>query len=199
MIPKQVFYIWFGDKEFDDKYVREWSKVLTEYNIIKITEQTFFKDDYLNRLLEAKQYTNASNYARLLALYYFGGIYLDTDVEVIKPFDDLLEGKLIFCAEDDIRINTATIISPYNHKLIKEAIEITKLKPIDLRPDFHSPQVITDLIKPLGWSGNKLFEKDELIVFPSEYFYPYHYTEKYYPECIKPNTYCVHHWAGSWK
>jgi mannosyltransferase OCH1-like enzyme len=199
MIPKQVFYIWFGDKEFDDKYVREWSKILTDYNIIKITEQTFFKDDYLNQLLEAKQYTNASNYARLLALYNFGGIYLDTDVEVIKPFDDLLEGKLVFGAEDDIRINTATIISPYGHKLIKEAIEITKTKPIDLRPDFHSPQVITDLISHLGWKKNELFTKDDLIVYPNEYFYPYHYTEKFYPECIKPNTYCIHHWTGSWK
>lgn len=45
----------------------------------------------------------------------------------------------------------------------------------------------------------KLFEKHNKLGVGAENFYPYHYTEKYYPECIKPNTYCVHHWAGSWK
>ena len=96
MIPKKIHYVWFGDKDFGEiekKCMETWRKGLPEYEIVRWGNDCIDKVDnrYFREAIAAKQYAFASDYVRLYALYHEGGIYMDTDEEVIKPLDEFLE------------------------------------------------------------------------------------------------------------
>ena len=95
MIPKILHYVWFGDKEFGDlenMCLESWRKYLPEYKIMRWDNSCIDKIDnlYFKQAIENKKYAFASDYVRLRALWEYGGIYVDTDEEVLKPLDEFL-------------------------------------------------------------------------------------------------------------
>ena len=96
MIPRKIHYCWFGRGEkprLAQKCIASWKKYCPDYKIIEWNEQNFdiSKNRYVQQAYEAKKYAFVSDYARLAVVYEYGGIYLDTDVELVRPLDELLE------------------------------------------------------------------------------------------------------------
>ena len=98
-IPKVIHYCWFGKGEMPKiakKCIKSWEKYCPDYEIICHNEDNFdlSQNRYMREAYEAKKWAFVSDFARLKIIYDHGGIYLDTDVELIKPIDDLLENKV---------------------------------------------------------------------------------------------------------
>ena len=101
MIPKTIHYCWFGHSEKPELFVKclnSWKKYCPDYEIKEWNEDNFdiHCSDYVQEAYEAGKWAFVTDYARLWIIYHHGGIYLDTDVEVIKPYDDLLSNKAFF-------------------------------------------------------------------------------------------------------
>ena len=99
MIKKTINYCWFGKSELDEKSrlcIESWKKIMPDYEIKRWDESNYDvnKNSFVKEAYENKKWAFVSDYARLDIIYNYGGIYLDTDVEVIKTFDDLLEYEL---------------------------------------------------------------------------------------------------------
>ena len=96
MIQKIIHYCWFGHNplpESAQKCIASWKKFLPDYEIKEWNEDNFDVNiiPYTQQAYEAKKYAFVSDYARFWILYHYGGLYFDTDVEVIKPMDDIIE------------------------------------------------------------------------------------------------------------
>lgn len=95
MIPKIIHYCWFGGNPLPEsaiKSIESWRKFLPDYEIMEWNESNYnvHKISYVHEAYEAKKYAFVSDYARFDILYQYGGIYFDTDVQVIKPMDDII-------------------------------------------------------------------------------------------------------------
>ena len=207
-IPKIIHYCWFGgnDKpEYLTKYMHSWQSKLPNYKIIEWNEDNFDIDfcNYTREAYSLKKYAFVSDVARLFALYNYGGIYLDTDVEVLKSFDDILENKsLILGFEVENRIATSFIASVQYNNFILEFMNIyTKMdfvlenQTLNLTPNV---EYLTKLLKDFGLEENGEFQKlnDDIYIYPIDYFSPYDYIN-----CIDNSShksYCVHYFAVSW-
>lgn len=111
MIPKVIHYCWFGRNpkpELLQRCIASWKRYCPDYKIIEWNEDNFdiTQNDYAREAYEAKKWAFVTDYARLRIVYNHGGIYLDTDVEVIRPFDDLLDEPAFFGFEDNLSVNT---------------------------------------------------------------------------------------------
>ena len=98
LIPKKIHYCWFGGKPIPDqsrKWMESWRKFCPDYEIIEWNENNYdvTKHSYMKEAYENKKWALVSDYARLDIIYNYGGIYLDTDVEIIQNIDDLLYQK----------------------------------------------------------------------------------------------------------
>ena len=96
MIPKIIHYCWFGRNSLPDdvkEYIATWKKYCPDYQIVEWNEDNFDVNscDYVKEAYGAKKWAFVSDYVRLYALYTMGGVYMDTDVEVVKPLDGLLK------------------------------------------------------------------------------------------------------------
>ena len=96
MIPKIIHYCWFGRNPLPEsakKCIDSWRKFLPDYEIKEWNEDNFDVNiiPYTQQAYEAKKYAFVSDYARFWILYHHGGVYFDTDVEVIRPMDDIIE------------------------------------------------------------------------------------------------------------
>lgn len=95
MIPKILHYCWFGGKpmpKLEKRCMESWQRMLPEYKIMRWDETTFdvYSHPFTAAAYKAKKYAFVADYVRLYALQQYGGIYLDTDIEIVKPFDNLL-------------------------------------------------------------------------------------------------------------
>ena len=113
MIPKVIHYCWFGGNTKPAsvlKCIESWKKYCPDYEIREWNEENFPVGDnlYCKQAYEAKKWAFATDYARLVIVYNNGGIYLDTDVEVIKPLDDLLNHKFFIGRQQGFQVNTGS-------------------------------------------------------------------------------------------
>lgn len=129
MIPKVIHYCWFGDNEKSElikKCIESWKIYCPNYKIFEWNEHNFDVNfcEYTKQAYEAKKYAFVSDVARLYIIYKYGGIYLDTDVEVIGRFDDLLKYSVWFNWETERFINTGLgFASEKGNNIIKSLLE----------------------------------------------------------------------------
>lgn len=206
MIPKIIHYCWFGDKEIPQTfidYIDGWKKAMPEFEYMFWTNVDLpLQIPYISTAYNNKKWANLSNYMRLHAIYKYGGIYLDTDVELIKKFDELLKESCFFGIENQIDenkfiINNAIFGSVKKHWFIKVCKD-NLLSKFDGLEDANesSPKLTTEMF----FLKNKYIDStNDIKLFPPDYFYPYHFTEKFNLNSITPNTYCIHHWAKTWQ
>ncbi|WP_243159249.1 glycosyltransferase [Clostridium sp. cel8] len=209
MIPKIIHYCWFGGAEKNKdvrKCISSWQKILPDYEIKEWNEENFdisTSCDYVKEAYQRKKWAFVTDYVRLFVLYKYGGIYLDTDVMVIKSFNPLLTNKAFMCAESQFSICTATIGATKNSKLIGRILDLYKGKHfvhqngrIDETP--NSQLIYNMLIKEDNYQfDTKIFTAKDYVIYPTEFFSPINcYTMKIK---ISPNTYSIHYYAGTWK
>lgn len=190
LIPKIIYKIWISDRpcpEYFKRYTDTWKKFMPDYEIREITLANIPRTFYINNLIAQKKWTVLNHYIRYYLLYTQGGIYLDLDVEVVKSFDDLLNSDLFAGWEDAWVINNAVMGSRMGMKPMLDCMHFMEgFDPNNPNAELETGPRLT----------TKMIPKDKAL--PPEYFFPYHYTQDYYPECIKENTHSVHHWKHSW-
>lgn len=112
-IPKIIHYCWFGGKPLPDSYkenIESWKRYCPDYEIVEWNETNYDvkKNIFMRQAYERKQWAFVSDYARKDIIYNYGGIYFDTDVEVLRPIDDLLYNECFMCMDDIANINTGS-------------------------------------------------------------------------------------------
>lgn len=112
VIPKIIHYAWFGgdEPEFVQKNVAHWKELCPEYEIIKWNEKNYDikKNRYMFQAYERKQWGFVSDYLRLDVVNQYGGIYLDTDIEMIKKPDELLYQDCFGCVDASLTMNSGS-------------------------------------------------------------------------------------------
>ena len=206
-IPKVIHYCWFGKGEMPalaKKCIKSWKKYCPEYKIVCHNEDTFDIDRnrYAKEAYMCGKWAFVSDYARLKVLYDEGGIYLDTDVELIKTLDELIEESGYMGFDDDGVISTGLgFACEKGNELIGALLadydDISFILPdgtYDLTP---CPERNTKVMQNLGFdieNQNQLFMGIQML--PEDYLCPM----KYYTgrKIITENTYSIHHFCASW-
>lgn len=206
-IPKVIHYCWFGNKK-KPKIVREciesWRINLPDYDVIewnennfKFEEFEFTKEAYLN-----KKWAFVADYCRIWVLYNYGGVYLDTDMEVVKNFDIILNQKSFLGVEGNGEINGAiwgcSKEDPFT-KIVLDYYDTLKFEEIKNKlVNFTIPKILTKVGKEEGFiNGQEIEHIHETTIYPKEYFYPKYYCWE--QAIITNKTYTIHHCEGSWK
>lgn len=199
MIPKKLHYCWFGpnpkSKVFEQCFL-SWKKFCPDFEIIEWNEKNtkHITNSFFKNALHKKKYAFASDFIRTKILYEQGGIYLDTDMLLVKSIDELLSYNFFTGEEVEGRVAYGFYGAiPKNHFLEKMFgfYENTYF-------NAWSPPVITHTFKKLVTQDNL---KENEIIFQSNVFYPLPYELKNedYISFLKAETYAVHLWDHSWK
>ncbi|WP_316770594.1 glycosyltransferase family 32 protein [Pedobacter frigiditerrae] len=209
MIPKIIHYCWFGRGEMPElvlKCLESWKKYLPNYEIIVWNEDNFDLDSYTfaAEAYKERKFAFVADVCRLYALKTMGGIYLDTDVEFVKPFDDeILQNKAFTGFEDNLLLSSAIMGSEPNGKWINDLLPHYVDRSFYLENgDFDTnpnTEIITAFMRDkksvvINNTLKKL--EDYCTIYPSDYFCPKSWKTLKIKKTA--NTYCIHHFAGSW-
>ena len=198
-IPRIIHYCWLSEDPVPRKmkqYIAGWKKLLPDYRFVKWDLKSFDKDSsvWVREAVAEKKYAFASDFIRIYAVYKYGGIYLDMDVEVLKPFDELLKEPYMFaCESPDGRLIEAGCFGAKEHDpFLKECLEYYRDR------HFIKDGGALDMC-PLSKVMSRIIrdKKFRLNLYSWEYF-----TAKSFKTGIETpgeNTYAIHHFAGSWK
>lgn len=208
LIPKIIHYCWFGNSAIpkqQQEFIEEWKSILTDYQFIEWNERNSpMYLSYMQTAYEAEKWANMSNYVRLHALYLYGGIYLDTDIKLLKSFDDLLKNKCFLGFESDKMtenhaINNAIMGAVPKFHFIKKLKTklLTEFDGTEV-PNKSSPILTSKLLKQIGVTEYGLQSIESITLYPKEYFYPFSWDENFDKSFIKKDTYTIHFWAKSW-
>ena len=210
-IPHIIHYCWFGGNEKPDNikaFIKEWKEKLPDYTFAEWNESNFSIDDapeYVKEAYSVKKYAFVSDYARIKALCEQGGIYFDTDIALVRRFDNLLDGhEMVLGFESDRQLETAFIASTPGNKYISTFLKTYENRHF-INPDgSYDMSVInkhfSDCMESFGVSldNEEIQNIDEgaVIVYPREYFAAFDIGNWH----IKPteNTYTIHHMNSSW-
>lgn len=208
-IPKIIHYCWFGGNPLPKKdyiCIESWKKYCPDYEIIEWNELNFDlnKNAYMKEAYEAHMWGFVSDYARLDIIFQYGGIYLDTDVELVRNLDDLLEQKAFMAFENETAVSPGLIIAaePQNFT-IKDMMEHIygnrHFRRIDGTYDtVASPRMVTEYLVGKGLVCNNKFQNiDGILIYPKEYFCPKDYLTGQIS--MTENTYSIHHFNASWQ
>lgn len=209
MIPKIIHYCWFGKKELPKEVKRcieSWKKHLPDYKIIEWNEENFDvnKVNWTREAYQHKKYAFVSDYVRLEVLYNYGGIYFDTDIEVVKNIDKFLNCSTLLGFEgEDNAIATGMIGTSKGVEWIKDILDIYKGKNF-VKDDGSldcgvNVDLITDIItKNFNIKLNNKSQKlpEGINIYSREFFSPKEFGTGRIN--LTNNTYIIHHFNASW-
>lgn len=203
MIPKKIHYCWFGKNEKPElakKCIKSWQRYCPEYEIIEWNEDSFDvnMNAYTKMCYEEKKYAFLSDYVRLIVVFEHGGIYFDTDVELVKEIDDLLENNAFLGFEDYEHINTGLGFgSEKEHIVVKQMLEEYTDLLDGKKGVLGCPLLNTRALQKLGL---KLNGKRQVLfgaqIYPVDFFNPF---DDPTGKLNKTNnTYSIHWYSKSW-
>lgn len=214
MIPKIIHYCWFGGNplpKLAEKCIESWKKFFPDYEIKEWNEENFNVNiiPYTKEAYEAKKYAFVSDYARFWILYHYGGLYFDTDVEVIKPLNEIIErGAFMGCEGDGATSGNFPNVAPglglgvnSGQGLYKEILDLYgSLHFKNSNGSLNTKTVVeytTEILCKHGLKNeNNIQECAGVYIYPKEYFCPLSYEDKKLH--ITENTYTIHHYSASW-
>ncbi len=211
MIPKIIHYCWLSDDPIPlelRKYMDSWKRNLPDYEIIKWDFTRFDKQSsfWVREAFDKKKYAFAADYIRLYALFTMGGIYLDSDVEVLKSFNPFLQSDhMIGWEVNNYAFQAAIIGAEKKAEWVKVCLDYYENRHF-IRPDGSLdiktlPTILYDVLKEKGYQiqtvdNNQQLTNNTLYIYPEDFFSPKSYTDlKIYKT---KNTVAIHHFAGSW-
>lgn len=216
MIPKVIHYCWFGGNPLPKsalKCIASWRKYLPDYEIKEWNESNFDVNiiPYTAEAYKAKKYAFVSDYARFWILYKYGGLYFDTDVEVVKNMDDIIaKGPFMGCeneakagatpAQLGVAPGLGLGVNP-GLGLYGEILDIYKDKHYILPDGTYSRETVvtitTDLLCKYGLKNiSDIQEVAGVLIYPKEYFCPKDYATGRLD--LTANTASIHHYDASW-
>lgn len=208
MIPKKIHYCWIGGNPLPksaQKCIASWKKYCPDYEIIEWNESNydFTKNQYMKEALEAKKWGFVPDFARLDIIYQHGGIYLDTDVEIIKSFDTLLENRGFAGFESKEYVNFGQGFgSEAGNPVIKELMDsyddLRFLNEDGSLNMIASPALNTEALLKCGLEikNEKQILDNCFTVYPIDFFCPKSFVDGIIR--ITDNTYSIHHFDASW-
>lgn len=209
MIPKIIHYCWFGGKRMPRdmrRYIDGWKIHHPDFQFFQWSEENSPSGNaYLNNALQNGKWANAANFMRLYALNKQGGIYFDTDIEVLRPFDPLLHYPCFLGfekrnAENDC-INNAVLGAVEGHPFVKSCLEdlLIHFNGLEMA-NLSSPVLTTRILRSKSnLEYGTLYVKEwDLQLFPLETFYVFEYGEKEDRSKIGGQSFSVHHYKASW-
>jgi hypothetical protein len=199
MIPKVIHYCWFGKKPMSKiilKCIESWKVHLPDYELILWNEtNSDLNHPFAKQALKAKKWAFVSDYVRLKVLSNYGGVYLDTDMLLLKDISELL--------------NQQCFVGLENHPYIAQCLQyydtIDVAKPINYK-DLIIPKILTSILKK-AYKTETLVAKqyDDLLILDVNYFYAYpnpdpklRRQDDDYLKYVTEDSYAVHLWARSW-
>lgn len=215
MIPKIIHYCWFGGNPLPDdakKCINSWRKYFPDYTIKEWNENNFNVHlmPYVDEAYKLKKYAYVSDVARFWILYHYGGIYFDTDVEVIKSFDDILQKGAFMGQEKNIPTEIYTNVAPglglgveKNHPFYKQMLDFYLKQ--EFRCDNNGDPFVTVVPITTGQLKEKGYQPmltdviqdiDGIMVYPVDFFCPMNYFTG--ETLITNNTHSIHHYSASW-
>lgn len=203
MIPKKIHYCWYGERPLPvkaKKCIASWKKYCPDYEIIEWNEKNteILSIPYLQWCIQQKKYAFLSDYIRLYVIASYGGIYFDTDVEVIRSFDSLLNWSAFFGFETDHFINTGIGFgAEAHHPLVKQMLEAYGEVLKEPYRVIGCPHLNTSALQKCGLKTNGQFQiLEQAAVFPAEYFNPYDSVTGHLN--VTKRTYSIHWYTASW-
>lgn len=210
MIPKIIHFCWFGGNDLPKEtkqYIRTWRKILKGYKIHQWNEQNFdlsTAPEYVKEAYRSKKYAFVSDYVRIHALKKYGGVYLDTDVEIIRDFSKYLEDSDVVLGFESNRLLTTAFIASVPHHPLIETFEKSYWNLRFIQEDgSYDVLPINDRISELAveWGLDLDLDayqelEDNIKVYPRDYFAAfdiYNWHTK-----VTENTCAIHHMAASW-
>jgi len=200
-IPKIIHYCWFGQETFPSDFnsnIKSWISHNPDF-LIRCwgNENLPMEYSYVKNAFSNKKWANLSNFMRLYLLVKYGGIYLDTDVVVLKPFKDLMANKCFLgiesCHDGNIILNNAILASVPGHFFITKCLyKLTDEFDGNEAANLSSPILTTGVYSSLSSD-----EKSTVKIYPSDFFYPSCWNSKDDVN-ITQNTVTIHQWNGSW-
>lgn len=206
MINKKIHYCWFGGKKLPKevkKCIKTWREKCPDYEIIRWDESNFDIDcnEFVKEAYKTKTWAFVSDYARLKIIYDNGGIYLDTDVELLKNLDFLLK--------EDFFIGTQQGGKLYNTGLgfgaVKEHYIVKKMMDkyenlifnLEKKEEISCPNLNTSVLKNIGFTPTDTVQKiDNCFAYPSKYFDPLAPGKS--KNLLCDDTISIHHYNASW-
>lgn len=216
MIPKIIHYCWFGSNPLPDlaiKCIESWKHYCPDYEIKEWNEDNFDVNSiaYTKEAYNAKKYAFVSDYARFWILHKYGGLYFDTDVELIHPIDDIIShGPFMGCekAAKSGTTNHGFGVAPGLGLGVNPGLEFYKeMLALYQTLSFHNPNgsynqktvvaYTTEMLRKHGLTdSDKIQHCAGIWIYPADYFCPIDYTTK--KLVITKNTRSIHHYAASW-
>lgn len=218
MIPKVIHCCWFGRSDLPplaQKCIASWRKFFPDYKIQIWNEDNFDVDQipYTRQAYSCKKFAFVSDYARFKILYDNGGIYFDTDVEVIRSMDAIISqapymgietefyssGEQNFVCSVNPGLGTAC---PPGHPFFKDMIDLYKTLDFENNKKDYALKTITqytsEMLQKKGWIPQKatITKLDDITIFPKQYFNPFSCKTGSFE--ITESTYSIHHYASSW-
>ena len=206
-IPKRIHYCWFGNKPLPEKnrgWMESWKKYCPDYEIVRWDENNydFAKNRYMHEAFKEKKWAFVSDYARLDIVFNYGGIYLDTDVELVKSFDELLYQDAFCGIEASKKINLGLGFgAKEGHPLFQEILNLyNNIHFVDKEGKQNLTtcvQIQDAFYKKKGFLNNGNFQIiQDMSVYPELVFSP---KDLYTGELnITEYTFSIHHYDASW-
>lgn len=209
-IPRIIHSVWFGNgkkSKLVEQCENSWSTFLPDYKVMEWNEENFDVETackYVREAYEAKKWAFVSDYVRLKALYEYGGLYFDTDLEVFRGLDKFLKNRGFFCTESHYTVSTAIIGAEPHAEWIKDLLdEYETLNFIDADGNMNKLPNTKRVQKYLEgkyryhWSDKPEELAPGLVVYPEEYFSPLNCFTGVMK--VTDNTYAMHHYDNTWK
>lgn len=196
MIPKKLHYCWFSGEPFPDeiqRYIDNWKKFLSDFEWIKWDAEKALATNipWVQQAIEQKRWAFAADAVRLYALYTEGGIYLDTDVEVLRSFDELLQQPYLFGYENGSkRIEAATMGCEAGFAPVKAALDFYQKKDFNYSEDQVDQLVLPNIL-------HESFKNFELDIMPESVFSPKSFIDGKIRSTTE--TYSIHHFSSAWR
>ena len=206
MIPKIIHYCWFGGYPIPNdlkRYMDSWKKYAPDYQIIRWDESNFDLNchPFVESAYNAKAWAFVSDYARLKVVYENGGIYLDTDVELLKNIDFLLENKCYIGVQQHGKLCTTGLgfgaikYSPVVKEMLNKYNGLYYNE--EIKNDIACPWLNNAVIESYGYKySNKTVVLEEVTIYPSKYFDPLSTGKT--SDLLCNDTISIHHYAASW-
>ncbi|MDU4761623.1 MAG: glycosyltransferase [Clostridium perfringens] len=206
-IPNIVHYIWFGNNEKSELIktcIESWKKYLPDWEFMEWNERNYDvnKSLYIKEAYESKKYAFAADYARFDILYKYGGVYFDTDVELLKKIPEHFmkyDGFTAVEGNNKIAPGLVFAVKPKN-KIVKEIKDLYDKEKFIINGEMNTNTVVeytTSVFKKYGFKENGQFQNIENIhVFPVEYFCAFDFDIREFN--ITKNTISIHHYTATW-
>ncbi|WP_195318732.1 glycosyltransferase family 32 protein [Weissella cibaria] len=203
MIPKVIYYAWFGKKNKPVEVcerIEKWGELNPTFSIVEINETNFDVKSmkFTSEAYDLKKWAFVSDVARLEVIYNNGGIYFDTDVDILKPIDDLLQHEIFFAKESPANVATGLGFGAEKHnKFLGEMLDFYKVKRFDEASPLLTTDAVTEKLRCRGLSDYDVYQvlDNKIVIYPTNIFAPLHF---FGGGKIKDESIAVHRYQGSW-